>query len=47
MSYDKRKSGIKYGFTTIQHDPRLKFELSTEGYKLMTMDELKAMQGGR
>ncbi|HRG00432.1 MAG: hypothetical protein U0W65_02290 [Bacteroidia bacterium] len=24
-----------------------KFELSTEGYKLMTMDELKAMQGGR
>ena len=32
MSYDKRKSGIKYGFTTIQHDPRLKFELSTEAY---------------
>jgi GLPGLI family protein len=24
-----------------------KFELSTEGYKMMTMDELKAMQGGR
>lgn len=24
-----------------------KFVLSTEGYKLMTMDELKAMQGGR
>jgi len=24
-----------------------KFELSTEGYKMMTMDELKAMQGGK
>ena len=24
-----------------------KFDLSTEGYKMMTMDELKAMQGGR
>lgn len=24
-----------------------KFELSTEGYKMMTMDEMKAMQGGR
>lgn len=24
-----------------------KFELSTEGYKIMTMDELKAMQGGK
>jgi GLPGLI family protein len=24
-----------------------KFELSTEGYKMMTMDEVKAMQGGR
>ena len=24
-----------------------KFELSTEGYKMMTMDEFKAMQGGR
>ena len=24
-----------------------KFELSTEGYKIMTMDELKATQGGR
>jgi len=24
-----------------------KFELSTEGYKMMTMEELKAMQGGR
>ncbi len=24
-----------------------KFELSTEGYKLMTMDELKSMQGGK
>lgn len=24
-----------------------KFELSTEGYKMMTMDELKTMQGGR
>jgi hypothetical protein len=24
-----------------------KFELSTDGYKMMTMDELKAMQGGR
>lgn len=24
-----------------------KFNLSTEGYKMMTMDELKAMQGGR
>ena len=23
-----------------------KFILSTEGYKIMTMDELKAMQGG-
>ncbi len=24
-----------------------KFELSTDGYKMMTMDEMKAMQGGR
>ena len=24
-----------------------KFQLSTEGYKLMTMEELRAMQGGR
>lgn len=24
-----------------------KFELSTEGYKMMTMDELKAMRGGK
>ena len=23
------------------------FNLSTEGYKMMTMDELKAMQGGK
>ncbi len=27
--------------------PDSKFELSTDGYKLMTMDELKAMQGGK
>lgn len=27
--------------------PDSKFELSTEGYKMMTMEELKAMQGGR
>lgn len=30
--YDKRKSNIKYGFTTIQHDPRLKFDLSSDSY---------------
>jgi hypothetical protein len=24
-----------------------KFNLSTDGYKLMTMDELKALQGGK
>lgn len=29
---DKRKEGIKYGFTTIQHDPRLKFNLSNDAY---------------
>lgn len=29
---DKRTLGVKYGFTTIQHDPRLKFNLSNDAY---------------
>lgn len=32
MSSDKRKEGVKYGYTTIQHDPRLKFDLSNDAY---------------
>lgn len=32
---------------SVEPVPDSKFVLSTEGYKLMTMDELKAMQGGR
>jgi len=32
MSDDKRKKDVKYGFTTIQHDPRLKFDLSNDAY---------------
>ncbi len=29
---DKRKENTKYGYTTIQHDPRLKFGLSNDSY---------------
>lgn len=31
-AHDKRKFGVKYGYTTIQHDPRLKFNLSNDSY---------------
>lgn len=34
MTFDKRKEGVKYGFTTILHDPRLKFDLSSDTYCL-------------
>lgn len=36
MSYnyqnDKRNDETKYGYTTVQHDPRLKFGLSNDSY---------------
>ncbi|MGE4444692.1 MAG: hypothetical protein AB7E37_06985 [Candidatus Altimarinota bacterium] len=32
MDFDKRKEGVKYGFTTILHDPKLKFDLSSDTY---------------
>lgn len=32
MNSDKRKEGVKYGFTTILHGPRIKFDLSSDTY---------------
>ena len=32
MNFDKRKKDVKYGFTVVQHDPRLKFDLSNDTY---------------
>lgn len=51
FEYSGGQGGMKFKMVakevSIEPVPDSKFELSTEGYKLMTMDELKAMQGGR
>jgi len=51
FEYSGGQSGMKFKMVakevSIEPVPDSKFELSTEGYKLMTIDELKAMQGGR
>lgn len=45
------QGGMKFKMTAkeVSEDPvsDSKFDLSTDGYKLITMDELKAMQGGK
>jgi GLPGLI family protein len=51
FEYSGGQGGMKFKMVAkeVSVDPvsDSKFELSTEGYKLMTMDELKAMQGGK
>lgn len=51
FEYSGGQGAMKFKMTAkeVSTDPvsDSKFELSTEGYKVMTMDELKAMQGGK
>ena len=51
FEYSGGQGGMKFKMVakevSTEPVPDSKFELSTEGYKTMTMDELKAMQGGR
>jgi GLPGLI family protein len=51
FEYSGGQGGMKFKMVAkeVSVDPvsDSKFELSTEGYKIMTMDELKAMQGGK
>lgn len=51
FEYSGGQGAMKFKMTAkeVSTDPvsDTKFELSTEGYKVMTMDELKAMQGGK
>jgi len=51
FEYSGGQGGMKFKMVAkeVSVDPvsDTKFDLSTEGYKVMTMDELKAMQGGK
>jgi hypothetical protein len=51
FEYSGGQGGMKFKMVakevSVEPVPDSKFELSTEGYKMMTMEELKAMQGGR
>ena len=51
FEYAGGQGGMKFKMTAkeVSTDPVAdsKFVLSTEGYKVMTADELKAMQGGK
>ena len=51
FEFSNAQGGMKFSMVAkaVSIDPidDAKFNLSTEGYKMMTMDELKAMQGGK
>lgn len=51
FEFSNAQGGMKFTMIAkaVSTDPvdDAKFNLSTDGYKMMTMDELKAMQGGR